>query len=1493
MKKFFISSTFLDMHVERDIIQNIVQPAVNNSLNEQGEYVSFSDLRWGIDTMTDATEQKILDTCFDEIDSCKPYFVVFIGGRYGWIPSKELLIPYEDKFGEVNILEKSITELEILYALKLNENDLGRCLFYVKDDVEYESEEDKKKLEELKSKLEKIAPSQIRHYKTLTNEDSKNALSNQLIKDICGILSNEKTLSWQERIANQMKVKSDTALPGITIQWLDELKNAPNDLTVLLFPECRIKESFIINFLTQIKNKKNESLFNRLFRRRNKEVYSIYINIGASKDLSVIHDLLRYLIFQICETCMMEVPSIDNISDTQLRVILADLLKNCVKNGDELYIIISGYDKLIDAQNTNWLPDYIKNVKWVVALSDKSIAESLSSSTHTKCIYGTSHLRQISPDKQIAAYEEWSGKTLNPIVKEAITNLPCGDDYIMVELIFNRLLHFDGKDIPNGNTKDIPRYMEQYVRNIPCAKGNTNDAIIYLLKGDFEKFNYNLCEFIVICIAFLNRGLTVTDIEKLAQRVNIPWTELDIIKFLNYESFLLTSYEDGRYDISSNVICNSLTKWYHLKFKYEYSYAIYDYLNELPNEASIKIDNYWFLCYISNHFKEYLDYLRDLYDIRKDNTNFKAAFFPLFINAEAIEWFICSLKKEKPQYNSTKFIADLISIVAQTFSSYNPHYVDELIAATQNMEDTSGNLETIFRQHYTSALTKIKNYDYKGFKEDFDTCLELSQEQFKKNPPQLQYLDEDKEHEYPIASLQDILETEYRFSFIEEMAALMSKYADLPKEFQDEVKASYYADKANEIRTKISKVSYIQPKDIQEIKKGNATDVTRKNPSLLRGKAIELCKQADRTQEVDTKIKLLKEAIEILDDILSIPEDDLVGEFKDSQKALEYESTVYNECHRDLVLCYERLSDFQEGKEKLYSLDVAFKHISIYAKDHHNEQALNDILRITRALVPLASLIADPSMYLHYCISGYVAFAETTPRTSILSFEERLFAELSADFFIKEIKSITSQSDNLRSQWIQECKNHINSFQSLGKLDAMIWMILGLHRSYSYYVHDLNLHAYLSAHISLMGNLLQNLEKYLHVSFINSIYEDAQKDLEYSLSKDDSILLLHIVKMYSQHMIMQGQFDKSLEASQVIIDFCQNNSQETELSEMTDIEYQARKLNSCAYLEQGNISKSWASIDKIATYTDILYQKEQSLENLIELANAKLNQVILWDKMSVEPGLDLWIIEHHKRSEAQKQLYDTYLLCYNYEGKDEQLSKLMRRIRQSYEIISEKGLGYLATPKVLELVKLFKQIAHDATLAENEGRHEEFIDQLEKLLRGIKNSRFVDIYFEADWYASILFMLGQDAWKKGLNNKTEEYYEEAVRVRYELDTEGIGQNKESFAQLLYFYALTILSKPLSQDSISQVIPLLNKSHSLFEEIEDKLGEDALSHYASCCFNLGQIICIYTTGGNKVGLPLIESAINIMERLVNHFGQARYQRDLELFSQQYNALKNKK
>ena len=405
------------MHAERDMIQNIVPPAVNIKLNEQGEYVSFSDLRWGINTISDSTKHRILDACFDEIDSCKPFFIVFIGGRYGWIPSKELVTPYHDRFGTIDILNKSVTELEVLYALKLNANDLNRCLFYFKDDANYEDEGGLKREEvierigNLRYKIEKIAPAQIRHYNSIVDTQTEEMLANQIESDICNIISSEKTLSWQERIAKQIKVKFDTSLPGLTSQWLDGLKNEFIDLAVLLFPECKVKESLIINFASQIRGHKKNNFINRLFGRGNNMTNAIYVNVGATKEISETYELQRYLIFQICDTCKFDIPQMEDLSDVKLRILMSDLLTRIANAGNELYIIISEYDKLIDAQNTKWLPDIIKNVTWIVALSNQSIAESLPSSTHKKSIYGSSHLGIVPFEEQITAYEKWSNKS--------------------------------------------------------------------------------------------------------------------------------------------------------------------------------------------------------------------------------------------------------------------------------------------------------------------------------------------------------------------------------------------------------------------------------------------------------------------------------------------------------------------------------------------------------------------------------------------------------------------------------------------------------------------------------------------------------------------------------------------------------------------------------------------------------------------------------------------------------------------------------------------------------------------------------------------------------------------------------------------------------------------------------------------------------------------------------------------------------------------------
>ena len=121
MKSIFVSSTFRDMHEERDIIHERVMPALNEYAARYGESVSFCDLRWGVNTQDLESEEgsrKVLSVCLDEIDRCRPYMLVILGERYGWIPEPETMLAAEEgREGlDPDDLEKSVTALEIEYG---------------------------------------------------------------------------------------------------------------------------------------------------------------------------------------------------------------------------------------------------------------------------------------------------------------------------------------------------------------------------------------------------------------------------------------------------------------------------------------------------------------------------------------------------------------------------------------------------------------------------------------------------------------------------------------------------------------------------------------------------------------------------------------------------------------------------------------------------------------------------------------------------------------------------------------------------------------------------------------------------------------------------------------------------------------------------------------------------------------------------------------------------------------------------------------------------------------------------------------------------------------------------------------------------------------------------------------------------------------------------------------------------------------------------------
>jgi len=136
--RVFVSSTFRDMHDERDILIKKIFPQLRKLCEERAVTWTEVDLRWGI-TKEESDEGKVLPLCLEEIHRCRPYFIGLLGERYGRLPksiSDDLL---ESKPWLKEHLKHSVTELEIIHGV-FNEEQMHRhAYFYFRDPKYLES----------------------------------------------------------------------------------------------------------------------------------------------------------------------------------------------------------------------------------------------------------------------------------------------------------------------------------------------------------------------------------------------------------------------------------------------------------------------------------------------------------------------------------------------------------------------------------------------------------------------------------------------------------------------------------------------------------------------------------------------------------------------------------------------------------------------------------------------------------------------------------------------------------------------------------------------------------------------------------------------------------------------------------------------------------------------------------------------------------------------------------------------------------------------------------------------------------------------------------------------------------------------------------------------------------------------------------------------------------------------------------------------------------
>jgi tetratricopeptide (TPR) repeat protein len=246
--RVFVSSTFRDMQMERDLLAKNVFPQLRQLCEDRGVDWTDVDLRWGI-TSEEASEGKVIPLCLAEIDRSRPYFICLLGERYGWVPAQEEI--QEDLLEAHPWLEEccesSVTEIEIMHAVLRNPLMADPALFYFRDaaylhhlpagsnPADYASESDERvaKLAKLKNRIRAQHAAGILKYAPRENYADPEKLGEHVLRDFTEIIDELFPETVPETL-DQEAMRHEAYARGLRLAFIgrDELLRQINDRVI-------------------------------------------------------------------------------------------------------------------------------------------------------------------------------------------------------------------------------------------------------------------------------------------------------------------------------------------------------------------------------------------------------------------------------------------------------------------------------------------------------------------------------------------------------------------------------------------------------------------------------------------------------------------------------------------------------------------------------------------------------------------------------------------------------------------------------------------------------------------------------------------------------------------------------------------------------------------------------------------------------------------------------------------------------------------------------------------------------------------------------------------------------------------------------------------------------------------------------------------------------------------------------------------------------------
>lgn len=546
-QRIFVSSTFLDMQKERDYLKKKILPIIKEYALKYYINVEFVDLRFGIDIGNKNSLKKVVDVCVEEIDSCTPLFLCFLGNRYGTKVEKE---------------NRSITEIEIEYALSSG----FECAFFFRNiknsnempkeeiDKYYNNEEEFKRIksvlkERYSDKCFSYEAQYVLDRKELEIEDY---YLESIIKQI------------QDMIDHNFKENDNVNVLTPYFDYVSYLNNEYIDVNKVSLDDIFSSHEKVILLYGEPGSGKSMQISNFINNCQYKIIpYNAIINEEKSGLKHMLNTFLNYF-------------NSDKEND-DITFLIDEFYKTLAKQQEKIVFVIDGYEN-IDENRSSWIriENIPENIRFVLVSNNKE------------------HLSVFKYDAKIIEIEKDLSKSIKEIVENYLTkkNIKM-NAYVLKEIIktfetqmgnvsflqlatsldylfyndrqdASLIAEFSSKEKDDENMTALDKgVLKFYLDKIHTVPAFFDELLGLLIDKKSEMCNKEFVKVIFSALCVSSKGLNEEDIKKILEdRFDTPYANAEFSYLRKCFKGYFSQLANGNFVIGNSKIKDAIYKYY-------------------------------------------------------------------------------------------------------------------------------------------------------------------------------------------------------------------------------------------------------------------------------------------------------------------------------------------------------------------------------------------------------------------------------------------------------------------------------------------------------------------------------------------------------------------------------------------------------------------------------------------------------------------------------------------------------------------------------------------------------------------------------------------------------------------------------------------------------------------------------------------------------------------------------------------------------------------